>query len=179
MVIWITGLSGAGKTTLAGELTNQLRGKGQPCILLDGDKIRKAIADPVIVHDPESRLICAMRICRLAQMLEQENIFVVVATMSLFPEVFSWNRKNFNEYIEVYLKVDLEILKQRDSKGLYSRAEKGEVSNVAGVHFQIQGPENPDLILENNSPLNDFSIFCKKVFCNKILTKMGNIYPNS
>jgi cytidine diphosphoramidate kinase len=163
MVIWITGLSGAGKTTIAGELTCQLRNEGRPCILLDGDKIRLAIADPVIGHDPESRLICAMRICRLAKMLEQENILVVVATMSLFPEVFHWNRGNFKNYIEVFVKVDMEILKQRDSKGLYSRAEKGEVSNVAGVHFQIQGPENPDLILENNSPQANFSSFAKKI----------------
>ena len=64
---------------------------------------------------------------------------------------------------EVFVKVDMEILKQRDSKGLYSRAEKGEVSNVAGVHFQIQGPENPDLILENNSPKANFSSFAKKI----------------
>jgi cytidine diphosphoramidate kinase len=173
MVIWITGLSGAGKTTIAGELADQLRQTGRSCILLDGDKIRLALSDPHIGHDPESRLICAMRICRLAKMLEEEKVWVIVATMSLFPEVFSWNRKNFTEYTEVYVKVDFEILKQRDSKGLYSRAEKGEASNVAGVHFPVQDPENPDLILENNSPQINLSSFAQK-----ILTHIEKKYPH-
>ena len=173
MVIWITGLSGAGKTTIANELANQIRQTGQSCINLDGDKIRQALADPHIGHDPESRLICAMRICRLAKMLEGEKVWVIVATMSLFPEVFKWNRKNFNKYIEVYVKVDLEILKQRDSKGLYSRAEKGEASDVAGVHFPFQAPENPDLVLGNNSPQINFLTFAQQIL-NYIFKKHPN-----
>jgi cytidine diphosphoramidate kinase len=163
MVIWITGLSGAGKTTIAGALIGKLRNTGRPCILLDGDKMRQAIADPHIGYDPESRLICAMRICRMTQMLEQENIWVVVATMSLFQEVHQWNRSNFDKYIEVYVKVDLDVLKRRDARGLYGRAKKGEISNVAGIHYDIQNPENPDLILENNSPSEEFSIFAQKI----------------
>ena len=96
-------------------------------------------------------------------MLEQENIWVVVATISLFKDIHSWNRSNFQDYIEVYIRVDLKILQERDSKALYSRANKGEVSNVAGIHYQIQEPENPDLIIENNLPLADFSTFAKKI----------------
>ena len=136
MVIWITGLSGAGKSTIAKEVVNYLRCENQPCIFLDGDEVRKALEDPHIGYDYNSRLIIAKRISRLAQMLEQENIWVVVATISLFKEVHSWNRLNFKDYIEVYLRVELEVLKQRDSKGLYKRADKGEISNVAGIHYQ-------------------------------------------
>ena len=163
MVIWITGLSGAGKSKIAREVVNHLRCENQPCILLDGDEIRKAIEDPHVGYDYNSRSIAARRISRLAQMLEQENIWIVVATISLFKEVHSWNRLNFKDYIEVYVRVDLEVLKERDSKALYSRANKGEVSNVAGIHYQIQEPENPDLIIENNLPLADFSTFAKKI----------------
>ena len=77
MIIWITGLSGAGKTTIAHELSKQLREANQPCVLLDGDEVRQAIADPNIKYDQESRLVGAMRICRLAKMLEQENLWVI------------------------------------------------------------------------------------------------------
>jgi cytidine diphosphoramidate kinase len=173
MVIWITGLSGAGKSTIANEVVNHLLSTGQPCILLDGDKIRKAIDDPHVGYDPESRSTCARRISRLAQMLEQGNIWVVVATISLFKDIHSWNRSNLKDYIEVYVSVDLEVLRKRDSKGLYSRAEKGEVSNVAGLHYQVQEPENPDLILENNSPLVEFSAFAQK-----IIAHIPQKYPN-
>ena len=163
MIIWITGLSGAGKSTIAKEVVNNLRDSNQPCILLDGDKIRKAIEDPHVHYDYQSRLTCAKRISRLAQMLEQENIWVVVATISLFKDIHSWNRLNFKDYIEVYIRVNLEVLKERDSKALYSLANKGKISNVAGIHYQVQEPENPDLIIENNSALVDFSTFAKKI----------------
>ena len=176
MVIWITGLSGAGKSTIAEEVVSYLRTTNQPCILLDGDKIRQAIKDPHIGYDYESRLSCAKRISRLAQMLEQENIWVVVATISLFKDIHSWNRQNFNDYIEVYVKVNLEVLKQRDSKALYSRANKGEVSNVAGIHYQIQEPEAPDIILENNSPLVDFSIFAQTIVSQAKKSSPSNKY---
>ena len=174
MIIWITGLSGSGKSTIAKKVVNNLRDSNQPCILLDGDKIRKAIEDPHVHYDYQSRLTCAKRISRLSQMLEQENIWVVVATISLFKDIHSWNRLNFKDYIEVYIRVDLNVLKQRDSKALYSRANKREISNVAGIHYQIQEPENPDLIIENNFPLIDFSTFAKKIIS---LTKKDTPLP--
>mgnify|MGYP000618477547 CR=1 FL=1 len=163
MVIWITGLSGAGKTTIAHELGKQLREAKQPCLILDGDMARQAIADPNVKYDPESRLIGAMRICRLAKVLEQENIWVIVSTMSLIEEVFQWNRSNFKNYFEVYIKVDIEILKQRDAKNLYSLAAKGDISDVVGIHHPTQEPKTSDLVIDNSGSTAELFLMAKKI----------------
>lgn len=146
MVIWITGLAGAGKTTVANEVAQALRASGRSLAHLDGDAIREAIRDPRTGHDRESRLANAYRISRLARLLEQQGLWVVVSTMSLFSEIHSWNRREFMEYVEVLLDTPLEELRKRDQKGLYS----GSDGNVVGVDLQPELPRQPDLILDNS-----------------------------
>ncbi|MBI3868539.1 MAG: adenylyl-sulfate kinase [Verrucomicrobia bacterium] len=148
-VIWITGLSGAGKSTLALQVVERLRQSGRPTLLLDGDAVREVVADPGVGHDRDSRLTNAMRICRLAKLAADQGLAVVVATMSLFKEVHAWNRAHLPHYCEVLVKVRLEILKHRDARGLYSRAERGEAANVVGVHVPYDEPQDPHLSLLN------------------------------
>jgi phosphonate metabolism-associated iron-containing alcohol dehydrogenase len=161
-VIWITGLSGAGKTTLGNAVTVALRREGRNVLLLDGDDLRAAIAGKVGHSDAERREL-ADRYAQLCRFLSFQGTDVVCATMSLFHSVHKWNRANIRRYIEVYLKVDLETLIARDPKGLYRRALRGEASDVAGVDLAFEAPLTPDLVLENDVDLPDLSPLAAQV----------------
>ena len=106
MVIWITGLSGAGKTTLAKEIVNQLTTENIEPILLDGDQLREIFIDStnqaISSHDRSSRLTLALKYSGLARLLSEQGFWVIVATISLFKEVHDWNRKNLKNYYEVF-----------------------------------------------------------------------------
>ena len=151
-VVWITGLSGAGKTTLAQAIVKHLRDNGQDVIFLDGDELRDILNRPlnnVQSHDRESRLALAMQYAQLCRMLAMQGFIVVIATISLFKEIHSWNRKNLPGYFEVYIKVPLAELRRRDPKSIYQRFNSGEIKNVAGLDLKIDEPLNAHLIIDH------------------------------
>jgi glutamine kinase len=152
-VFWITGLSGSGKTTLGRELCKRLRADGGQVTFLDGDQLREVIAED-LGHSTSDRRESAMRNARLCRLLAQQGGNVVCATISLFHEVQRWNRANISEYYEIYLHVPMEELRRRDTKGIYSRAERGDLTDVVGVDLPAETPEAPDLVLENYGELN-------------------------
>jgi glutamine kinase len=151
-VFWITGLSGAGKTTLGRELWCRLRAAGRPVTFLDGDALRAAIAED-LDHSAVDRRRSAMRNARLCRMLADQGSDVVCATISLFHEVQRWNRENIPGYREIYLRVPIDELRRRDSKGLYARAQNGDALDVVGVDVLAETPEAPDLVLDNYGTL--------------------------
>ena len=153
-VIWITGLSGAGKTSVARDLVQLLRVRIRP-VLLDGDVVREVLGDPSVGYDSTHRLINAYRICRLARMLAGQGFTVVVSTMSLYREIHEWNRNNMPNYFEVYLRVDMEVLRARDPKGLYARAAQGIETSVAGVDIGFEEPRRSNLVIENDGSAGD------------------------
>lgn len=150
MVIWITGLSGAGKSTVGNAVVRKLKEMGKPVVFLDGDGVRAAIDDRAVGHDRESRLINAFRICRFARLFEQQDLIVVVATMSLFHQVHEWNRENFGRYAEVFIKPDLAHLHRLDDKKIYTAAREGRMQNVVGHDLAPEEPLAPDLTLAND-----------------------------
>jgi len=154
-VIWLTGLSASGKSTIAREMQALLKEKGITPLLLDGDQLREAVADYNCGHDPESRVLNAYRISRFANMAARQGLVVIVATMSLYHEIHNWNRKNFPQYFEILIKTDLETLRERDPKGLYKHVESGNAENLPGMDLQPEFPVNPDFILENNQQLKN------------------------
>ena len=150
-VIWITGLSGAGKSTLAVEVSTRLRAQGKAVVLLDGDELREvfgAVAANPNNHGREGRLALAMQYSNLCRIIAAQGLTVVIATISLFKEVHSWNRENLPNYFETYLKVPLEELRLRDPKGIYRRFDAGGLADVAGLDLVIDEPEAADWVAE-------------------------------
>lgn len=156
-VFWITGLSGAGKTTVAQHLIERLRSNGLPSVLVDGDVFRELINEGCSKHDKAARLILAKRYSRFCQYLVSQGVNVVCSTISLFHEVQAWNRKNISGYFEIYLDVEMTELKRRDNKNIYHRAELGELKDVVGVDISPELPLMPDMHLTqtNEMTVND------------------------
>lgn len=141
-VIWITGLSASGKTTLATALVTKLRETEKNVIFLDGDEIR-AVLDEVNTHSQEDRLRLAFLYGRLCQLLSAQGACVVIATVALFREIHEWNRQNLPNYFEIWLDVPLSELRRRDPKKIYKRFEMGELKNIAGLDLPVDFPTNP------------------------------------
>ena len=174
-VVWITGLSGAGKTTLAQAIVKHLRDNGQHVIFLDGDELRDILNRPlnnVQSHDRESRLALAMQYAQLCRMLAMQGVIVVIATISLFKEIHSWNRTNLPNYFEIYLDVPLDELRRRDPKTIYHRFDRGEIENVAGLDVDIDKPQNPDWleVFDKHKPINKL--------VNELLCELNNKNDN-
>jgi len=140
-VIWITGLSSAGKTTLSDLLVTKLRLRGYHVIALDGDAVRAAFGQN-LGFDIDSRRTQIQRLQSLALLLSEQGCMVVVSALYSSRDLLAWNRAYLPNYTEVYLKASLDLLRQRDTKGLY---ESG-VENVVGVNIAWNPPVNADLV---------------------------------
>jgi adenylylsulfate kinase-like enzyme len=150
-VIWITGLSGAGKSTLAREVVSIFRSSSCPIIMLDGDELREVFGATALNtqnHSREGRLALSMQYSRLCRILADQGLVVVIATISLFREVHTWNRSNLPNYFEVFLKTPFNELRRRDPKGIYKQFDAGELTNVAGLDLPIDEPVSPDWVVE-------------------------------
>lgn len=148
-VYWITGLSGAGKTTIGKILYEKMKKDYPNTVFLDGDTMRKVFGDD-LGYTREERIKCAMRYSRLCAMLQEQDMNVICCTISMFDCVREWNRENIKNYKEIYIKVSMETLLKRDQKGLYSGTSIEKENVVAGVHVEVEEPKYPDLVLEND-----------------------------
>ena len=153
-VIWITGLSGSGKTSLAIEMSKVLVAEGINPILLDGDEMRKNLFGNIIPEDNysnKSRKTFGKAYSDLSYFLASQGFIVITSVIAMFEEVFSWNKVNLPGYFEIYLKTSLSDLRSENSKGIYSDFEKGIINNLPGVNLKIDEPKKPNLILEKRS----------------------------
>ena len=148
MVVWVIGLSGSGKTTLSEGIVDEVRRRGRKVILLDGDRVRELYGND-LGHDLADRRANAERICRLCGFLDEQGIDVVCAILSLFPESRAWCRENLSAYYEIFIDAPIEQLMERDVKGIYSRYQRGEISDVAGLDLAFPRPDTPDLLINN------------------------------
>lgn len=131
---------------MATAVAGQLRESGRAVVMLDGDELREALG-ATTAHGREDRLLLAFKYSRLARMIANQGVTVVVGTVALFKEIHAWNREHLPGYFEVYLKVPLDELRRRDPKGIYRRFDAGELSNVAGLDLPIDEPTCPHLLI--------------------------------
>lgn len=159
-ILWITGLSGVGKTTLARAVVAALRGQGEYPLLLDGDGVRNALELPeqACLHDAPLRQMRAWRMARLARLAAMQGVPVVVATISLLHAVQSWSRAGLAPYAEVVLLADLAVLRQRKPQ-LYA----GAGSPVVGVDIAPEFPVQPELVLQQSFEQAQMAVHCERV----------------
>jgi len=162
MVVWIMGLSGAGKTTLATKVVEQVRLKQQNVVLIDGDMVREAFGDD-LGYSLKDRLTNAWRICQLGKLLSDQGISVVCAILSLFPETRAWNRENVNGYCEVFIDTPVSDLVNRDSKGIYRRFNDGEITDVAGLDIPFPRPDKAELVIDNTQSKEYLLSYAQKI----------------
>lgn len=146
---WITGLSGAGKTTIGNLLYRHLKEKYPNTVIFDGDALRQAFGND-LGYSAEERLQCAMRYARLCKLLADQNMHVICCTISMFDRVREWNRQNIKNYLEIYIEVPLRVLEERNQKNLYREVRDGKRENVVGMDLELELPKTPDIRLVND-----------------------------
>ena len=146
-VLWMTGLSGAGKTTLAKKLENYLFQKGYQVVVLDGDELRKGISQN-LGFSSEDRLENIRRVSHLASFLAKSGFITIVSLISPLKLGRERARAICTPFYEIYVKSSLQSREERDIKGLYKKARMGEISDFTGVNSPYEEPENPELTIE-------------------------------
>nr|WP_250902433.1 adenylyl-sulfate kinase [Bacillus inaquosorum] len=149
-ILWLTGLSGSGKSTIANAAARELFEQGYQVIVLDGDNIRHGLNKDLGFSD-EDRKENIRRIGEVAKLFVQQGTIVLTAFISPFREDREQVRQlvEAGEFNEVYIKCDLDICEQRDPKGLYKKARNGEIPFFTGIDSPYEEPEAPELVLDS------------------------------
>lgn len=145
--IWFTGMSGAGKTTLGKMLSDKMLSRGLKAERLDGDVVRRGLCRD-LGYTAEDREKNIERVVFVAQILNRNGICVVASFITPYLRMRSYCREQLGQYVEIYVHCPLEVLIQRDGKGLYKRALAGELPGFTGISDPFEEPENPDLIID-------------------------------
>ncbi|MBL0234120.1 MAG: adenylyl-sulfate kinase [Chitinophagaceae bacterium] len=145
-VVFLTGLSGSGKTTLARSVIEKLQKKGLTPVLLDGDEIRNAIK--LTGFDEESRKRHNLNVGYMAKILESQGKLVVVSLISPYADIRDQIRGMCDRFIEVHVSTDISVCMQRDTKGLYEKALKGEIKDFTGVSAPYFPPNKAELVID-------------------------------
>ena len=146
-MIWLTGIPGSGKTTLALELKKFYDQKGLPIDILDGDEVRKTLSKD-LGFSPEDRKEHNRRVIFVAQILSKNGVTTIVPLISPYRETRDFARKEIPNFVEVWVKASVDECKKRDPKGLYKKAMAGEIKNLTGLQAPYEEPQNAELILD-------------------------------
>jgi adenylylsulfate kinase len=167
MVIWLTGLSASGKTTIGRRMVALWRETAPGTVLVDGDEVRRLMdagagGDEDAYSLPARRMV-AGRIAALCGWLDGQGINVVCCTISLFGDLHALNRARFSRYFEVFIDVPIEIAEKRDPNGLYAAARRGERRNVIGIDLPFAPPAAPDLVIDNSADCADPGVLARDI----------------
>ena len=144
-VIWFTGLSGSGKTTIAHEVEEKLLDAGVPVEILDGDVVRENLSKG-LGFSKEDRDTNIRRIAFVAHLLQRNGVFVITAAISPYKAIRDEARAMIKDFVEVYADAPLEVCEERDVKGLYAKARAGEIKGFTGIDDPYEAPENAEVI---------------------------------
>ena len=149
LTIWFTGLSGAGKSTIADALAGELRAQGRRVEILDGDVVRENLSKG-LGFSKEDRDINIRRIGFVAHLLTRNGVTVIVAAISPYREVRDEVRAMVGRFLEVHVDCEMDELVRRDVKGLYKKALAGEIANFTGVSDPYEAPEDPEVRVDSS-----------------------------
>lgn len=145
--VWLTGLSGAGKSTIAAQLERELVALHREVEVLDGDVVRTHLSKG-LGFSREDRDTNILRIAFVASLLTHHHVAVITAAISPYQETRDKAREQIGNFLEVYVSCSLDELIRRDVKGLYEKALRGELANFTGVSDPYEAPENPDVLVD-------------------------------
>ncbi|MDP8889000.1 MAG: adenylyl-sulfate kinase [Thermoproteota archaeon] len=148
-VVWLTGLSGGGKTTIARTIEDALKSMNRSVVVLDGDEIRRHLS-PDLGFSRRDREMNVERVAYLSHILSRSGIITIVALISPFRTSRDYARKLIGEFVEVWVKCSLETCKKRDPKGLYGKVMMGEITDFTGIDQNYEIPLNPETIVDTD-----------------------------
>ncbi len=168
--LWFTGMSGAGKSTISEIVFERLRQAGAKVELLDGDIVRTHLSKG-LGFSKEDRDTNVRRIGFVSELLTRNGVIALVAAISPYRSVREEVRANIGAFVEVYVHCPIEVLAERDVKGLYKKALAGEIASFTGVSDPYEPPANPEVTIDSSTEKIEESV--EKVW--RKLTEMGYI----
>lgn len=172
-VVWLTGLPGSGKTTIARIIESELRSKGINIEVLDGDEVRKNLS-PELGFSKQDRETHAKRVVYISKLLSRNGVITLVALISPYRTFRQYARETIGKnFVEIWVKASPETCHKRDPKGLYKKADEGKITNLTGMQDPYEPPLNPELVVETEkeSPLQSAS---KVIECMRKLGFLSN-----
>ena len=150
-VLWFTGLSGSGKSTVANATEKILHDMGYQTYILDGDNVRMGL-NKDLGFSPEDRTENIRRITEVSKLFADSGILVLTAFISPYREDRDCAREVIGDedFIEVFISADLTVCESRDPKGLYKKARSGEIKGFTGIDAPYEEPKNPELVIETD-----------------------------
>ena len=155
--LWFTGLSGAGKSTISNVILDRLKLAGSKVELLDGDVVRTHLSKG-LTFSKEDRDINVRRIGFVAELLSRNGVIAIVAAISPYREVREEVRAQIANFTEVYVECPIDVLAERDVKGLYKEALAGKIANFTGVSDPYEPPSNPEVTVNSSRESLDESV---------------------
>ena len=151
MMLWFTGLSGSGKSTVAIALERELHSRGLLCRILDGDNIRSGINNN-LGFSAEDRVENIRRIAEVGRLFVDTGIITIAAFISPNNQLREMAAEIIgkDDFVEVFVSTPLEECEKRDVKGLYAKARRGEIKNFTGISAPFKAPEHPDITLDTS-----------------------------
>jgi adenylyl-sulfate kinase len=146
-VVWLTGLPGSGKTTIARRLLQDLRARNRKVELFDGDEVRRNLSKG-LGFSKEDRDTHNKRIIYVCKLLTRNGVNAIVSLISPYRSTRAYARKHLPKFLEVYLKCSVNECIRRDPKGLYKKALAGEITNMTGIQDPYEEPQTPEVILD-------------------------------
>lgn len=145
ILFWVTGLSGSGKTTISRKIKKYIEQNYGPTLLISGDDIRNIFNFKEFTSEERRKLV--LKYCKLSKFITDQNINLIFAVVGLMDEVRDWNKKNIKNYIEVFIKTDLEKIINNKKKKIY---HKKNIGDIVGLDIKPEFPKKPDIIIHND-----------------------------
>jgi adenylyl-sulfate kinase len=166
-VVWLTGLPGSGKTTIARGLERELKVRGLKFEVFDGDEVRKSLSKG-LGFSKEDRDTHNKRVIYVCKLLTRNGVNAVVSLISPYRSTRAYAREQLPRFVEVYLKCSVEECIRRDPKGLYKKALAGEIDNMTGIQDPYEEPLNPEVVLDTEHDSSEYNI-------QKVLSKLEEL----